>query len=312
MTVLRLAVPSGTTAGFTRRNAGWQVSIHSIQPEQLVPRDTASGQGEEAAAPRTQMPAIDVRRQLDADGGARLFFAANDPAHPLSVPDPDTGDVITVVPFAGTNGGVPARRDFIELSVLPSYQGLAVEPHADNLDIRRFPRGIEIGTPAGLALSAPRGADPISGVTDILRYDTWRRVEGETFTEQEEALQRRLALSSPGQRQEARLALAQFYAAHDMMPETLGVLSKARAEQPDLERDKLFRALRGIANLRLGRLAEAANDLDSRTFDDDPDILAYRGMLAAERDDWPAARRSFSWPGRRSQNSRRICAHLSA
>src|SRR3546814_2958301 len=79
-------------------------------------------------------PEIDVRRQLDADGGAKLFFAANDPATPLSVPDPDTGETLTVVPFAGSNGGVPVRRDFIELSVLPSYQGLALEPRSDNLE----------------------------------------------------------------------------------------------------------------------------------------------------------------------------------
>jgi tetratricopeptide (TPR) repeat protein len=295
MTVLRLQVPGGTTAAFTRRNTGWQISINTIQPEQLVPKDAAPA--EEALSPRERALEIDVRRQLDADGGAKLFFAANDPSPQMLVPDPDTGDVLTVVPFAGANGGVPGRRDFIELSVLPSFQGFAIEPHADNLAINRFPRGIEIGTASGLSLSAPRGADPKSGTTDILRFDDWRKVEGATYGEQEEMLLRRIAMSTPGQRPAARLALAQFYAANDMQPETLSVLAKARAEQPDLERDKLYRALRGIANLRLGRHADAANDLDSKIFDDDPDILAYRGMLAAERDDWPSARRSFSLAG---------------
>lgn len=295
VTVLRLAVPSGTTATFTRRNTGWQIGINTIQPDQLLPKDGAADEAEPMQ--RSGPPEVDVRRQLDADGGAKLFFAANDPAPHLQIPDPDTGDLITVVPFAGANGGVPGRRDFIELSVLPSFQGFAIEPHADNLDVRRFPRGVEIGTPNGLSLSAPRGADPRSGVTEILQFDEWRKVEGENYREQEENLLRRVAQASPGQRQAARLALAQFYAANDMQPETLGTLAKARAEQPDLERDKLYRALRGIANLRMGRLAEAATDLDSKVFDDDPDILAYRGMLAAERDDWPAARRAFSLAG---------------
>lgn len=295
MTVLRLQVPSGTTANFSRRNAGWQISVNTIQPDQLVPKDAAPA--DDIAPVRGQTSEIDVRRQLDADGGAKLFFAANDPSPQLSVPDPDTGDALIVVPFAGANGGVSSRRDFIELSVLPSFQGFAIEPHADNLVFNRLPRGIEIGTPNGLSLSAPRGADPKSGTTEILRFAEWRRVEGKTYTEQEETLQRRLAMSGPGQRQGSRLALAQFYAANDMQPEALGVLARARAEQPDLERDKLYRALRGIAYLRLGRLGDAATDLDSRIFDDDPDVLAYRGMLAAERDDWPAARRSFSLAG---------------
>lgn len=298
VTVLRLAVPSGTTANFTRRNTGWQIGINTIQPEQLVPKETAPGAlVDDADSPRNRPQEIDVRRQLDADGGARLFFAANDPSPQLAIPDPDTGDMLTVVPYAGANGGVSSRRDFIELSVLPSFQGFAIETHADNLDIRRYPRGIEIASPNGLALSAPRGADPKSGTLDILQFGEWRKVEGNTYAEQEENLLRRIGLSPPGQRQQQRLALAQFYAANDMQPEALGVLAKARAEQPDLERDKLYRALRGIAYLRLGRLADAANDLDSKVFDDDPDVLAYRGMLAAERDDWPAARRAFSLSG---------------
>ncbi|WP_370156548.1 tetratricopeptide repeat protein [Ferrovibrio sp.] len=299
LTVLRIAVPGGTTASFTRRNAGWQVAINTIQPDQLVTREAAASEQNGDEAPRSDdgRREIDVRRQLDADGGSKLFFAANDPAAPLAVPDPDTGEILTIVPFAGANGGVPARRDFVELAVLPSYQGLAITPRADNLEIRRFPRGIEIGTPNGLALSSPRGANPQSGSTEILRYQDWRKVEGETYLEQEEDLLHRLAMATPGQRQAARMALAGFYASHEMMPEALGVLARARAEHPDLERDKLYRALRGIANLQLGRLNEASNDLDSRIFDDDPDILAYRGMLAAERDDWPSARRSFSLAG---------------
>lgn len=298
ITVLRLAAPSGTTANFTRRNTGWQIGINTIQPEQLVPRDAAPGAlTDDAASPRNRPQEIDVRRQLDADGGARLFFAANDPSPHLVIPDPDTGDLITVVPYAGANGGILNRRDFIELSVLPSFQGFAIETHADNLDIRRYPRGIEIASPGGLALSAPRGADPKSGTLDILQFAEWRKVDGKTYAEQEENLLRRIGLSPPGQRQQNRMALAQFYAANDMQPEALGVLAKARAEQPDLERDKLYRALRGIAYLRLGRLTDAANDLDSKVFDDDPDVLAYRGMLAAERDDWPAARRAFSLSG---------------
>lgn len=298
MTVLRLNVPSSTTATFARRNAGWQISINTLQPEQLVARETAPGAiPEDPNALRGRLPEIDVRRQLDADGGAKLFFAANDPGTELSVPDPDTGDRLIVIPFAGANAGIPNRRDFIELSVLPSFQGFAVQPNTDNLIISRFPRGVEIGNPNGLSLSAPRGVNPRSGTIDILQFSEWRRVEGNTYAEQEENLLRRIGLSGANQRQSARMALAQFYSANDMQPEALGVLAKARAEQPDLERDKLYRALRGIAYLRLGRLSDSANDLDSKIFDDDPDVLAYRGMLAAERDDWPAARRSFSLAG---------------
>src|SRR3546814_4561597 len=86
-----------------------------------------------------------------------FFFFEQKTAYELRISDwssdvcsSDLGETLTVVPFAGSNGGVPVRRDFIELSVLPSYQGLALEPRSDNLEIRRFPRGVEIGTPNGM------------------------------------------------------------------------------------------------------------------------------------------------------------------
>lgn len=298
MTVLRLNVPSGSTATFARRNAGWTVSLNTAPPEQAAQREgtTSDSAPPPPAAERTA--SIDVRRMLDNDAGARLFFAANDPGAALQVPDPEIGDRIIVVPFAGPNGGVPEKRDFVELTVLPSFQGLAIEPHAGDLDVKRFPRGVEAVTQAGLSLSAPRGADPRRGAGEILDFDEWRKADGKDIVEQKQNLERRIAFApNAGQRQQARLALAQFYFANDLQAEALGVLGKARLEQPELERDKRYRALRGIANLRLGRLTDAANDLESRIFDDDPDMLAYRGMLAVARDDWPSARKSFSLAG---------------
>lgn len=298
MTVLRLAVPAGTTTAFTRRNAGWSIAINTVQPDQMR-AETAEGEGGNAAPanPSGRLPPIDVRRLLDSDAGAKLFFAANDPSPPLMVPDPDVGDTITVVPFAGANGGVPERRDFVEATVLPSFQGLALERKAEALDVRRYPRGIELASSNGLSLSAPRGADPRRGGNEIFDYNEWRKAEGADILEQKQNMQRRVGLVPNAQRGNARMALAQFYFANELHAEALGVLAKARQENPELERDKRYRAMRGVSNLKLGRVNDAATDLDSRVFDDDPDVLAYRGLLAAMRDDWPSARKSFSQAG---------------
>jgi len=296
MTVLRLAVPAGTTTAFTRRNAGWSIAINTVQPDQLKP-DGSENEAGQSANPSGRLPPIDVRRLLDSDAGARLFFAANDPSPPLSVPDPDVGDTITVVPFAGANGGVPERRDFVEATVLASFQGLALERKSESLEVRRYPRGIELASSNGLSLSAPRGADPRRGGNEIFDYNEWRKSDGTTLLEQKQSMQRRVGLVPTNQRANARMALAQFYFANDLHAEALGVLAKARQENPELERDKRFRAMRGVSNLKIGRVNEAANDLDSRVFDDDPDVLAYRGLLAAMRDDWPSARKAFSQAG---------------
>ncbi len=298
MTVLRLAVPAGTTTAFARRNAGWSIALHTVQPDQL----RSEGEGEQAQQSQTpansgRPPPIDVRRLLDTDTGARLFFAANDPSPPLTVPDPDVGDNITVVPFAGANGGVPERRDFVEATVLPSFQGLALEKKAEALEVRRYPRGIELASSNGLSLSAPRGADPRRANSEIFDYNEWRKADGKTILEQKQNMQYRVSMASPGQRPMARMQLAQFYFANDLHAEALGVLAKARQDNPELERDKRFRAMRGVSNLKMGRINEAANDIDSRVFDDDPDMLAYRGLLAAQRDDWPSARKAFSQAG---------------
>ena len=314
MTVLRVSVPSSTSATFSRRNAGWSVSL--VNQDNLPQQQQAAASGEngnaeegtQAAAPSapvaqaampgaTRPPPIDVRRLLDNEGGAKLFFAANDPAQPLRLMDPEVGDTVVVVPYAGANGGVPERREFVELSVLPSFQGFAYEARAENLEVRRYPRGIEIASANGLSLSAPRGADPRRGGNEIFDFNTWRKAEGATELEKKQNLQYRLAMVPASQRQAARLALAQFYFAENLHAEALGVLARIRAEAPDVERDKRFRAMRGVSNLMLGRVNDAANDLDSRVFDDDPDVLAYRGLLSAMRDDWPSARKAYSQAG---------------
>ena len=321
LTVLRLAVPSGTSATFSRRNAGWSISLinqdnlpptpapaapaaetPNVQADAGSPTQTsnpqASGPTAQAAMPGTvRPPVIDVRRLLDNEGGAKLFFAANDPSQPQRVMDPDVGDTLVVVPYAGANGGVPERREFVELSVLPSFQGFAFEARAENLDVRRYPRGIEIASNNGLSLSAPRGADPRRGGNEIFDFNTWRKVEGETEVEKKQNLEYRIAMAPQAQRQAARLALAQYFFAEKLHAEALGVLARIRADQPDVERDKRFRAMRGVSNLMLGRVNDATNDLDSRIFDDDPDVLAYRGLLAATRDDWPSARKAYSQAG---------------
>jgi len=310
MTVLRLAVPSGTSTVFSRRNTGWSIAINTGQNDPAQAPAAASGEGAAAEAPAQAAPAppapgvasgrlppIDLRRQLDSESGAKMFFAANDPSPALMLPDPDVGDTVVVIPYAGPNGGVPERREFVEFVVLPSFQGLAFEPKAGNLEFKRFPRGVEVSQQNGLSISAPRGAGTQQGSAEIFDYENWRKAPGENALEKKQNLQRAIGLASPGQRASARLALAQFYFATDLHAESLGVLARARNDTPELERDKRFRAMRGVSNLKMGRVNEAATDLDSRVFDDDPDVLAYRGLLSAMRDDWPSARKSFSQAG---------------
>ena len=63
------------------------------------------------------------------------------------------GDRITVVLALGPAKGAPLRREFAQVNVLPSSQGLALESFVPDLAVTQDGDIVRIGRPEGLALS---------------------------------------------------------------------------------------------------------------------------------------------------------------
>ena len=99
------------------------------------------------------LPSVVRIQRDDADGPAALKAAVAGATKVVQMADPQAGDTVSVVTALGPSKGLPSRRDYAQLAVLPSVQGLAVESHIEDLKVSADGDIVNIGRTLGLALS---------------------------------------------------------------------------------------------------------------------------------------------------------------
>ena len=62
----------------------------------------------------------------------------------ISLVDPDTGATLLVGTQRRNGQGVPVLRKSAEFTLLPTWQGVAVEPNADTIALRPTPQGFMV------------------------------------------------------------------------------------------------------------------------------------------------------------------------
>ncbi len=134
----------------------------------------------------------------------------------------------------------------------------------------------------------------LASVDTLLRYAEWSRGSEDEYTEHLQELNLALAAAPETRRAEAQWDLARFYFAHNMAPEALGVLGVLAGENPAIQQDLTYKAVRGASRLLMGRTDLAAEDLLDPAFSADPGASLWRGALFAERGEWEAAAQEFA------------------
>jgi len=220
--------------------------------------------------------------------------------------DPAVGDRIAVVTALAPSKGLTSRRDYVEMALLPTIQGLAVEPYATDLQVLADGDLVRIGRPEGLALSpasaggrqaaAQDGAPKAAGMPGLID-EAWARTGPGGFMSRYAALTE--AAANEGARGddapfEARLALARFLVGAELAHEAIGVLNAAARQRGAVAGDPEFRGLRGIARTMAGRDKEAETDFATAILADDPSTAVWRGYLAARSGQWADARTKFA------------------
>ncbi len=100
------------------------------------------------------------------------------------------------------------------------------------------------------------------------------------------------AAADGAQRTPARLNLARFYLARDLIPEAKGVLDVAASdEQAAAEGTALL--LRAIANVMMGRGADAMKDLAQASVASRTESVLWRSLALAQQGKWSEAREGF-------------------
>jgi hypothetical protein len=228
--------------------------------------------------------------RIDAVDG-RLTISAASPGMVVSVIDPSSGATLLVGTQRGTGQGVAVRRRAAEFSLLPTWQGVVVEPLSDRLVLRPVQQGFVLtGGAGGMALSA--AADPgellLHAAALTRRFDfpsmpaqaMAERLNRQVDTAAEAAA---LARSAP------RRAAAQTMIALGMGVEAQSLLQVAAADDPHEASASDNAALSGIAAL-LGHRPKEAGGLGDERLSGTDDITLWRAIrLASLQENSPRA-----------------------
>lgn len=280
-TALRLSAPAAVGAEASAENGVWTVSLGPEKPRPLP-----------------------VAVKADRDDGPLGLSAALAGATAVRwIADPVVGDRFAVVTALAPAKGVPVRRDFVEISLLPSAHGLALESRADDLIVKADTDVVRIYRPQGLALSggparsvAPADL-PARAAMPAAIDPRWAERGDASFMERQSALLAAAAAEAaagPGAPTAARLGLARFLIGSELVHEGQGVLAQLRRKSPEAANDPDFRGLQGAARAMIGRGKEAESDFASPVLAGDPSSSLWRGLLASQEGDHARALTQFA------------------
>lgn len=266
-TVLR--VPGGDRAFRMSRGArGWVVS---------------------AGGPLVAPESIPIRIVRDGAAPPSMRFVASEPSRVVRVMDPATGALLLVGTQTVPGQLVPRRRAWPQFVVMPTLQGIAVDPGSDDLQMRPVADGFDLagglGTPGGINSSAaslpPPGIAPPPAMSRVFAFPV------DTVQGLRAALVRRVsdAGAAPSlSRSAPRQAVAGSMLALGMGAEAQGVLEAAAADDPPFAARPPFLALRGAAALLAGRLDEAGPLFDPAV-DGSEEAEVWRSLARVARDE---------------------------
>ncbi|MBR2865151.1 MAG: hypothetical protein IKC13_02610 [Elusimicrobiaceae bacterium] len=223
--------------------------------------------------------ALEVTPQADFGMGSRLFIPVTGSSKALTVYDPVIGRNMQVVPVLPLGRGINRLHSYPEADILPSVQGLAIIPKAEDVEARNSNTGVSLlRRNRDFVMSRNASVAPTlrSGtLSEVLNVKEWGYVTPENFKEKREKMQTLPMEVAPAKKDLGRLEYARFLFANNYIPETLGILKVIAKDSPELEATPAFKALRGAANFLMYRYKDAIADFNDPFFANDDDIALW-------------------------------------
>ncbi|MGE0415851.1 MAG: hypothetical protein AB7O80_03505 [Acetobacteraceae bacterium] len=257
-TMIRLPVPAARSVTLQLGVRGWRIAT--------------------TATP----PTSQIINPVFADG--HVAFPIQMAHEVVTIADPDSGATLLVGTLRKPGQHVATERRTAEFLLLPTLQGILVEPLSDSVTLRTVPTGFELtGGPPGLAFSPPAtmtdGMLAAARLTSRYRFPTMpadslvRRITAQTDA---------AAAAPPLARSPARLLVAESMMALGMGAEAEALLQLIAEQDPREAVSPQTIGMKAVAALLAGRLAAAAPLADPRLGTTDEDAL-WRGVLLASR-----------------------------
>lgn len=277
-TIMRVGVDPAFQVISRRLNESWEVDL--------------------TLYPSAPIDPLQVSHQAHDELGPIVFVPVDDAPQVIEVQDPEVGDRLAIVPLLGNGSGLVEERRFTSFSLLKTAQGIAIQLIGDGVKVTRFENGIAISGGPGLAYnaaSAGEGGDgapaPISPEKPVpfVDFGTWARGPAEEYQTIRAELMEQLSLADDNTRNDRRFDLAKFYLANGLETDAFGYLKLMAEDDPSLEQDPHFLAVRGIAEYEMRRFKEAEADLSVPDLKADPHVSLWRAAVAAALENWQEA-----------------------
>jgi hypothetical protein len=277
--LIDLAEPRLTSLDYT--SEGWKLALSNTLSSPVTPLAMASS--------------------FDDNGMSHLQVTLEGMGKTHWLQDPDAGDRMAAVTALPPSRGMIRARDLLELRVLPSAQGLVIQPLADDLRIAYDDTSVLVGRPDGLSLSTitegqadngpfiapPAGQSP---------YNTqaWESAQKMPFEQRSEELLRVVAgTNSDAEKLGARQQLADFYLARGQYSDAKAVQDVIRADAPQMKRDPKSALLYASTLINLRQYDDALKELNTGQLANNPVAALWRSVAETELGRFGRAREAF-------------------
>ena len=231
------------------------------------------------------------QRQNQGAQGQQIYIATTGLGRKIEIEDPAIGDLFVVLPTTLEGRGMPQHYSYASSEVLESAQGVIVLPLSDFVLVERFAEGVAIRSAGNDALSASNLSRE-TGIGDqstgqnfnrLIDFKNWRIGNGWEYRKNKTFLLYELSLQPEDDRNTVRWKLARYYLAHGRAAEAVGILDRMLDQDPLLAQNSEYLAVRGVANFKMGRLEQAAIDLNAQGLEADQDAELWRALIAEAR-----------------------------
>ncbi|MGI9387787.1 MAG: tetratricopeptide repeat protein, partial [Methyloligellaceae bacterium] len=281
--VVRLVLSRPWLTYANRQNEAWTVNIGNM----------VSG--------KTQ--ALSLRRGLRSDRRSIVTIALKDPGRVHWFDDPEIGDRLAVVTALGPPRSLIKSQNFVDFKALATAHGVAVMPRTDDLAVRIRVDEVMLTRQDGLTLSAGQAHQyaPGSKTLDrskksrpgLLDIEAWQQGGPKRFSRRVGELERAIAAVEEKDKNQYRLELARLFVSHNLAAEALGVIRQMTVTDANAKADPVLNILMGVANLWLGRLREARQQLSVHGLANDKDAALWRSQVHLREKNWEEVLKNF-------------------
>ncbi|MCK5659000.1 MAG: hypothetical protein KAH96_03895, partial [Alphaproteobacteria bacterium] len=191
-----------------------------------------------------------------------------------------------------------------DFEILPAQAGMVVRPLKEGLRVNPASDVVLLMSPYGLTVTPEGTGTPVLiGEVDeasdddnnrLFDFPNWRQGGLKKMEDNKREIQEKILVASTTEERVALLMkMARLRFSNNFGQETLGILGLVRKENPKVEKNPDFIALRGAANAMAGYYREALQDLSLSSLQQYPEAQLWIGFAAAASEQWHMADRFF-------------------